>query len=349
MKHLIYIIVTLTILSCTNHTSLVEEKPVSNTTRDSKIIFPTIDATIYQDGVSYGFYRQGQAPGVRGPSKQEIREDLQIISKYWQVIRLYNADSDSEQVLEVIKEDKLPIKVMLGVWLEKERDIKTVKNNNKNTAKAIELANKYQDIIFAVNVGNETQVYWSWHKMESNSLLKHIRIIKRSISQAVTTADDYNFWNKPESKAIANEVDFIVTHIHPLWNGKRLSNAIVWVDSTMKTLQELHPTKHIILGEIGWATNYNRAKVGDGQQGTLIKGRVDLVAQEEFLNKLYAWKYERNIPLFLFEVFDEPWKGGGESSGINEVEKNWGVFYENRAPKESFNSFIKKNNNTFGG
>jgi len=158
----------------------------------------------------------------------------------------------------------------------------------------------------------------------------------------ITTADDYNFWNKPESKAVAEELDFIVTHIYPLWNGKTLQNAIPWLDQTYQQVQQLHPGKLLVLGEIGWATNYDPTKKGDGEQGTLIKGEVGIPAQEAFLLELDLWVQENKVVTYLFEVFDEPWKGGGESTGPNEIEKNWGVYYADRTPKASFTNYVQK-------
>jgi exo-beta-1,3-glucanase (GH17 family) len=34
--------------------------------------------------------------------------------------------------------------------------------------------------------------------------------------------------------------------------------------------------------------------------------------------------------VFFFEAFNENWKGGAHPA---EVEKHWGVFFENRSPK----------------
>jgi exo-beta-1,3-glucanase (GH17 family) len=303
---------------------------------------PYLNGKWIGQAVSYGCYRKGQAPGSKGPTKAEILEDLNIITKYWNLIRVYNADDDTERILEVIKEHDLPIKVMLGVWLEnEEKHPEKKKNNITNALRCIELTRKYPDIIAAVNVGNETQVFWSWHRMESKNLIRYIRAVRNNTTVPITTADDYNFWNKPESKKVADEIDFIVTHIYPLWNGKTLDNAIVWLDTTYHLVKELHPEKQLVLGEIGWATNYNAEKKGDGEQGTLIKGKVGVDAQEQFLIELDEWINKNKVTTFLFEAFDEPWKGGGENSGPNEVEKNWGVFYEDRTPKESFKNFIK--------
>ncbi len=222
------------------------------------------------NAVSYGCYRQGQAPGVQGPSKEEIFEDLTIISQHWNLIRVYNADDDTEHILEVIRENDFPVKMMLGVWLENETgNVEKKAANITNVLRAVELANKYPDIIAAVNVGNETQVFWSWHKMDTNDLIKYIRALRNNTIIPVTTADDYNFWNKPESNVVAAEIDFIVTHIYPLWNGKTLDESIPWLDENYNFLKKFHPEKEIVLGEIGWATDYNAEKKGDGEQGSL--------------------------------------------------------------------------------
>jgi len=293
------------------------------------------------NAVSYGPYRKGQAPGGVGPSQENIIEDLKIVSQYWNLIRVYNADDDSELLLSVIREHNFPIKVMLGVWLENEdNNAKKKAVNITNALRAVELANEYSDIIAAVNVGNETQVFWSWHKMAADDLIRYIRFVRTHVEVPVSTADDYNFWNKPESQAVAEELDFIVTHIYPLWNGKTLDESIPWLNENYNFLKKFHPGKKIILGEIGWATQYNPAKKGPDEQGTLIKGDVSLEAQFKFLIELDNWITSYQVPTFLFEAFDEPWKGGGEETEANEIEKNWGVFYADRQAKESFQNYL---------
>jgi exo-beta-1,3-glucanase (GH17 family) len=258
------------------------------------------------------------------------------------MIRVYGSDEDSERILKVIRENNLPIKVMLGVWLEDEIKSPDRKTKNINEVlNAIRLANEYTEIISAVNVGNETQVYWSAHKMETNSLIHYIRTVRNNTSVPVTTADDYNFWNKPISKSVSKEVDFIVVHIYPLWNGQTLENSINWMNNIfLNEIKKSHPEKTLVLGEIGWATNYDSTRTGDGQQGSLIKGEVSYAAQEKFLIGLSEWIDKNKVTTFLFEAFDEPWKGGGGDSSPNEIEKHWGVFYENRTPKESFQNYL---------
>ena len=68
-----------------------------------------------------------------------------------------------------------------------------------------------------------------------------VREVRASVEVPVTVADDFNFWNKPESDAVAREVDFIVLHAHPLWNGILLPDALDWTKETYASLQAEHP------------------------------------------------------------------------------------------------------------
>jgi len=163
------------------------------------------------------------------------------------------------------------------------------------------------------------------------------------LKKLIHHADDYNFWKNPESKEVADEIDFIVAHIYALWNGKTLDNAIEWMDNIyFQELNPRYPDKEIAIGETGWATNYDPHKMGPGEQGSLIKGKVSVEAQQNYLIQLNIWLNKNQITTFLFEAFDEPWKGGGADSGPNEVEKHWGVYYENRQPKPSFQNYLNQ-------
>lgn len=308
---------------------------------------PYLNGKWIGEAISYGCYREGQAPGIKGPTEEEILEDLNILSEHWNLIRVYGSDDDAEKVLKVIDDNNLPFKVMLGVWLENETKHPERKTENvKQVIKSIELGRKYEKHLAAINVANESQVYWSAHRMDMSNLIKYIRAVRNNTAIPVTVADDYNFWNKEESRKVANEIDFIVTHIYALWNGKTLDNAIQWMDSIYyNVLTKMHPDKILTIGETGWATTYNPAKTGPGEQGSLVKGEVSLSAQENYLYQIHEWINDNKVTTFLFEAFDEPWKGGGENSGPDEIEKHWGLYYKDRTPKESFINFLKNTSN----
>jgi exo-beta-1,3-glucanase (GH17 family) len=293
------------------------------------------------NAVAYGCYRAGQAPGQKGPSDAELLEDLKIIAGHWNLIRTYGSDDDTRRILQLIETHELPIKVVQGIWLApEENDSEQRKDNINQVLLGIELAKKYPDIVIAVSVANETQVFWSAHKMNLDNLIRYIRTVRSNTAVPVTTADDYLYWNKPGSRQIAEEIDFVFTHIHPLWNGKTLDEAISWTGRIYRELREMHPDREIVVGETGWATDYNAQKTGPGEQGTLIKGKVGIDAQSEFLIGINQWIESNKITTFIFEAFDEPWKGGGENSPPNEIEKNWGVYNEDRTPKESFLRYL---------
>lgn len=303
---------------------------------------PCLSGKWIGEAVSYGCYRSGQAPGVRGPSLAEIEEDLQIIQKHWNLIRLYGSDDDSARILKVIRDNHHPMKVMLGVWLENETGLPARREENITQAlRGIELANEYPDIIAAVSVGNETQVTWSAHRMDQHDLIRYLRLVRNNTTVPVATADDYSFWITFDSKKVADETDFIVTHLYSMWNGITLEHAIEWMDRVFfREVIPMHPDKVTVIGEVGWATNYNARKTGPGEQASLIRGVVGTDAQEQYLICLHDWIARNQITTFLFEAFDEPWKGGGDDSEPDEVEKHWGVFYENRQPKPSFSNYL---------
>jgi exo-beta-1,3-glucanase (GH17 family) len=286
-------------------------------------------------GISYGPYRAGQSPGGRLPTRAQLAEDLNLIAQHWNLIRLYGSSEVAADVLDIIHAKKLPLRVMLGAWITAARSSETegpdasndaILSNRKEVVEAIRLANAYPDEVIAVSVGNETQVFWSDHRTRAEILIRAIRAVRAATNVPVTTADDFNFWNKPESKLIARELDFIVTHIHPMWAGLEFSTAMPWTERIYAEICRNHPEKTIVIGETGWATQVH----DQGEQAKLIRGKAGEEEQRLVYREFTEWARKREICSFFFEAFDEPWKGG---SHPNEVEKHWGVFRVNREPK----------------
>lgn len=272
--------------------------------------------------VAYGPHRDGQRPGGPDPSAAEIREDLALMLPHWRLLRVYGARGPGETLLEAIRADGLDMRVMLGAWIAPDDPA----GNRAEVETAIRLANAYPDIVAAVSVGNETQVDWSWHKSPLTPLIEHVRRVHAAIAQPVTVADDYNYWNKPESHELAAELDFITMHAHPLWNGQQLEEALPWLREQLAIVQALHPERPVVIGETGWATRVH----DEGEQAELIKGRAGEAEQKEYHEALRAWAEAERLTVFEFEAFDENWKGGPHP---DEVEKHWGLFRADRTPK----------------
>lgn len=291
------------------------------------------------DAIAYGLYRDGQHPGGPEPTKDQVREDLHLLAARWGLLRTYGSVGPPETMLEVIREDGLDMKVMLGVWIgaEERRDSTgavverfpgEAAANRREIEAAVRLAAAYPDVVLALCVGNETQVFWSAHRVPPALLIDCLREVRARTSVPVATADDYNFWNKPESRAVAEECDFVVMHAHPLWNGLQLESALDWTRETVASIQAAHPERAVVLGETGWATGVH----DQGEQAQLIKGRVGEDEQAAFHAALSAWVRAGRVPTFYFEAFDENWKGGAHP---NEVEKHWGLYRADRTPKKA--------------
>lgn len=289
------------------------------------------------NGISYGPFRRGQRPGGTGPTEKQIREDLKILERDgWQMIRTYGTEPFAEKVCKVIRAEKLKLKLMLGAWVETENGNKEKQQANQGQVdRAIQLANKFSDVVVAVSVGNESQVFWSFHKVEQKTLIKYIRQVRSKIKQPVTVADDFKYWITDESKAVAKELDFIVTHAYAMWLGQQLEGAVDWTMQQYNAVKKNHPDQLIVIGESGWATQ----KANHGEQAKLIKGQPGEDEQIKFLMEFTSAMRKNKIPYFYFEAFDEPWKGGDDPA---EVEKHWGIFREDRSRKPAAAEWEKR-------
>jgi exo-beta-1,3-glucanase (GH17 family) len=274
------------------------------------------------NAVSYGPHRDGQRPGESEPLEAEIREDLALMLPHWNLFRVYGASGSAETLLTLIRDDGLDMKVVLGVWVGPDDP----EGNRDEVDNAIRLAAEYPDIVVALSVGNETQIGWSAHKSPFDMLLTSVRRARAGVSVPITVADDFNYWNKEDSRAIAAEIDFIMMHAHPLWNGLQLEDALPWLKRQVAEVKAMHPDRAVVLGETGWAT----AVHDQGEQAKLIKGVPGEAEQKVFYEAVRAWAAAEKFPVFFFEAFDENWKGGEHP---NEVEKHWGLFRADRTAK----------------
>lgn len=287
--------------------------------------------------ICYGPHREGQWPGGPTPTAAQIREDLLAIGPHWSMLRLYGSSEFGERVLEAIQSTDVDLRVILGVWIapEEQRDDQgavlrkladAAAANQREVESAIALAAAYPDIVLAVCVGNETQVDWSAHRVPLDTLLHYIRHVRAAVTVPVTTADDYQYWRVAASRVLAREIDFITVHVHPLWNGRQLNEALPWLREQLFAVQSVHADRQVIIGETGWATS----KSAEGEQARLMKGVTGEAQQAVFYDAVRAWASAERMVTFFFEAFDENWKGGSDP---NDAEKHWGFFRADRTPK----------------
>jgi exo-beta-1,3-glucanase (GH17 family) len=291
--------------------------------------------------IAYSGFREGQHPdrgfGAKNPSAAEILEDLEILAAHdFGLIRLYDAKENSRTTLELIDKHELPIKVLLGMWLDAEvsnhegcpwldepiPESKLAENTIANAAevqRGIELANRYSDIVVAVNVGNEALVDWNDHMVPLDNVIAYVRQVKAAIEQPVTVADNYEWWIR-DGAPLAAELDFLGIHTYPAWEGKTIDEALAYTIENMERVRAALPDKPMAILEAGWATT--AIEFGD---------RASEENQARHYRELAEWAEQTNTTVFFFEAFDEPWKG--DPANPLGAEKHWGIFNVDRTPK----------------
>ncbi len=280
---------------------------------------PDIDLRIQKwhcDAVCYSGYRVGQHPdkGVY-PTAAQILEDLRILERRWPLIRMYGADVYSERVLEVIRREKIGLKMMLGMWLSGRPE--AAEKNAREIATGIRLANAYPDIVVAVSVGNEALVSWSDHKATEEEMLAWVRQVRAAVKCPITVADDILYWREPSARLVP-AVDFITLHSYPLWGGADIDQGLSGTIGHFTQVRKAHPGKTIVLGELGWAS-YTVGERHAPRAG-------DEAKQKRYFDEITAWSKANEVTTFFFEAFDEPWKGAG-------TEGHWGLFSVDRKAK----------------
>jgi len=295
-----------------------------------------------QKAIAYSGFRSGQHPdrgeGAINPSANEILEDLEILTRddNFKLIRLYDSQQNSQDVLNVIQENKLDVKVMLGIWLNAEISnhegcpwlnepipqsilAENKKKNKKEIDTAIRLAQDFNDIIVAINVGNEALVSWNDHMVSVDSVISYVRRVKSAVKQPVTVADNYEWWCE-SGQNLAKELDFIAVHTYPLWEGKDIEEGMSFTIANVQEVADSIPNAKIVIAEAGWATIASE-----------FGPRASEEKQKKYYNDLMKWSAEMNITTFFFEAFDEDWKGNLDNP--LGAEKHWGLFTVDRKAK----------------
>jgi exo-beta-1,3-glucanase (GH17 family) len=305
-------------------------------------IRPLSDDFMVRQAVAYSPYRTAVNEPDRVNeviTKANIKEDLDLLlAAGLRAIRLFDSsDKVARQTLEVIRDEKLNIKVQLGAYVVSGNDAES----RAEMARCVTLANEFPDIVLAVSVGNETMVSWAFNKITPTLMAEYIRTVRDQIKQPVTTDDNYAFWASAPT-IITDQIDFAALHTYPnldtwfdptRWEWKNVDvkeeeRAVAMMDGAIAEARRQYQEARdfldrkglsyipIIIGETGWNA------VDLGRQ----RFRAHPVNQKMYLDRLEAWAAEGragNGPkqVFYFEAFDEPWKQGDDK---------WGLFNVNR-------------------
>lgn len=305
-----------------------------------------------RDAVNYSPYVLAQTEPERASEnilKANIKSDLEkLLRAGFKLIRLFDSsDKVARQTLEVIAENNLDMKVMLGAWIAPNNDA----FNQAEIARAIALANNpnFASIVLAVSVGNETMVSWSDHKSTPSEMAAYITAVRSKIKQAVTTDDDWAFFAEKSSseqnpKAVLDAIDFISMHVYPLsetihtgptWDWQQLqanpaerANAMMeaalaaTVDHYTKVRANVDARGYgklpIIIGEAGWKAVASR---GEYNRASPVNQKMYFESLQTWVSQVRAKTASGPTSIVYFQAFDEDWKGSDDK---------WGLFNKNR-------------------
>jgi exo-beta-1,3-glucanase (GH17 family) len=265
--------------------------------------------------VSYAPYRGSQDPlveGTRVPAAQ-IDQDLALIAKYSNCVRIYSVGDGAADVLASAR--RYGLKVLDGLWLSGNAD-----KNNQQIATTIALAKQYADVISAVIVGNEVLLRG---ELPVADLIAAIREVKAQVPEPVTYADVWEFWLR--YREVANAVDFITIHMLPYWEDFPIpaEHAAAHVEAIRNRVAAAFPGKEIMIGELGWPSAgrmREAARPSPSNQARVILETLALAKRD-------------HVRVNVIEAFDQPWKRWLEGT----VGGQWGIFDRSTgAPKFSF-------------
>ena len=289
----------------------------------------------YGKAICYSGYRRGQSPKTEIPSVEQIGEDLQLlVQDGYRYLRMYDPNLHARRVLEAIRTYHLPMQCIIGIdsdpevnnpncpWEKQElTDEELEQNRLRNESeleKLIAMTKEFDDEIIAVSIGNENTPSWGAHMIPVERLMAHARRLKAALDKPVTFCEGVFEW--PLLQELGDNLDFISVHSYPDHYGDAIKDALAVNQNHYDQIQKQFPDKQVIFTEVGWSTNTTDPEAKD---------RATVDNQKAYITTLNQWIESQQIVAFLFEAFDEPWKGSSEEAS----ECNWGLYTVDRKKK----------------
>lgn len=245
-------------------------------------------------------------PFVLRPERMDA--DLGVLARRFECVRTYSM-TGLEAMPALAR--KHGLKLLLGAW---------VSSNPVETQAEIDAlirsATANPDVVSAVIVGNEALLR---KEVTGARLVELIESVKRQVSQPVTYADVWEFWEQyPE---VAPAVDFLTIHLLPYWEDQPMGidDALAHVGRIRETFGTQFAPKDILIGETGWPSEGR-------QRETAVPSRVN---EARFIRGFVQMAERNGWHYNLIEAFDQPWKRDSEGA----VGGYWGLFDADRQEK----------------
>lgn len=289
-------------------------------------------------GIAYGpFHRPGLHPGgPEEPSEAEIVEDLRRIEEAgFRLVRTYGLEGVLSRIVPLAERNAPGLRFLLGVHAcgaPEGGEAPFSPATRDQAAFAVRLARDHANVA-AVVLGNECLAgepeacpqpvrppEWA---AGAAALRRELRAAGRGVP--LTAALSMTAALGAAAAAgweIAAHADFLLVNVHPFFAPVAVEQAVFAnLEASVVRLQERFRGlgKPLVVGETGWPS-------AGPSQGPAHPG---VGAQRRFVHDLFAWARERRRGVFLFEMFDEPWKAS-EPGGVG---AHWGLFDWRGRPK----------------
>ncbi len=314
--------------------------------------------------ISYGGYRQ-KTRDIQ-PTIDELKEDLKILHALgFRILRTYNVQYDeAANMLQAIREIKekdnnFEMYLMLGAWIDCKNawthlpvdHNEESEDNEIEIYRAVELTNKYPDIVKVIAVGNEAMVKWAAsYYVQPWVILKWVNQLQNLKKEGnlpkdlwITSSDNFASWGggheeyhvEDLNKLIA-AVDYISVHTYPMhdthynpdfWgvteNEASLSDKEKIEKSMLRSRDyAIHQYNSVVnyIQSLGIEKPVHIGETGWATQSNEHYGIEGSKATDEYKSALYyryitQWCNENNISCFYFEAFDEQWKDSNNPLG----------------------------------
>ncbi len=336
-----------------NETQQVKDKTAENILGD-----PAYQA------ISYGGYRQ--ITRDIQPTIAELKEDLKIMHAMGiRIIRTYNVKlAEASNLCQAIKEMKaddssFEMYIMLGAWIDcknawtelpVDHNVESEENQSE-ISRAVDLTNKYPDIVKIIAVGNEAMVKWAEsYYVQPDVILKwvsHLQNLKKEAKLPkdlwITCSDNFASWGGGDTSyhvenltKLFHAVDYISLHTYPMHDthynpdfwGVKVSEASLSdkqkIDSAMMRSRDyaVHQYNSVVkyMKSLGVNKPVHIGETGWSTFSNYNYGDDGSKACDEYKSALYyklitEWCAQNKVTCFYFEAFDEQWKDAKNPKG----------------------------------
>ena len=258
------------------------------------------------NGLCYGPFRAGEQPGGSYPTESELTQDLGVVASLALKIRTYGNENSLALIPQACA--RAGVACYAGAWIDSDKT-----SNEQQLAGLVAIATNHYPTTQGFIVGNEyllrnEQTAFATAK---TNLLQYVQRIKASTGGNVGVADGWNIWNNDFTRDLVNELDFVLVHIHPFWESQystphlTIDTALAHVTNKYNLIVSKYPGKRIIIGETGWPSRGPQKYGAVASEGN----------QARFVREFTEWARQNKVEYFLFEGFDEPWKGTTTAEG----------------------------------